>query len=285
MHAPRSAPRAAARGSMEGPIARGERPWRRAAALVAMLLAAGCAGTPPPPQAGVARADPRPVAAGSLIASPIGTDANPARPWELALLPRQTKPVTEFSVVELDGQRVLRVSASRSYGKLMHPIDANGKARPRVLHWDWRVDRAPEADLRQRSGDDVALRVCAFFDWPMDRMPLIDRTRLLAAEAIAGQELPTAAICWVWDAALPAGTVMPNAFTRRLRMIVVDGDGSRTQWRSHTRDLLADFRTAFADEWRDGDVLPAVRAVAIGSDTDNTAGEGLGFVRAISLRD
>ena len=113
---------------------------------------------------------------------------------------------------------------------------------------------------------------------------MLERTKLVAAEALTGQDLPTAAICYVWDKALPSGTVMPNAFTRRLRMIVVDGEGSATQhWRRHTRDLHADFRAAFADEWRDGDQAPPVRAVVIGSDTDNTGGEGLSFVRAIDL--
>ncbi len=189
-------------------------------------------------------------------------------------------------MVELEGRRVLRVAASRSYGKLLHPVAAaQGAAgmRPRYLNWEWRVDQSPQAaDLRQRSGDDVALRVCAFFDWPHERLPMVDRSRLLAAEVIAGQDLPTAALCYVWDAKLPRGTVMPNAFTRRLRMIVVDGDAG--EWHEHKRDLYTDFRAAFADEWREGDPLPPVSAVVIGSDTDNTAGEGLGFLRAISLR-
>ena len=248
------------------------------AVATAIAVLAGCASAPhaPAPATSAPRA--------SLIASPIGQSTEPPAPWRLALLPRQTKPVTEFSVVDLDGQRVLRVAASRSYGKLLHPIDMPTDARARTLAWDWRVDRAPDADLRQRAGDDVAVRVCAFFDWPIERLSLLDRTRLVAAEALAGQDLPTAAICWVWDQALPSGTVMPNAFTRRLRMIVVDGEGGATKaWRRHTRDLHADFRTAFADEWRDGDQLPPVRAVVIGSDTDNTGGEGLAFVRAIDL--
>jgi hypothetical protein len=252
-------------------------------ALAALMLS-GCASTTRAPDANDLPPGSQGAKPGSLISSPIGASAQPTAPWRLALLPRQTKPVTDFSVVDLDGQRVLRVAASRSYGKLLYPVYAPDEVRARTLAWDWRVDRAPDADLRQRSGDDVALRVCAFFDWPIDRLPLVDRTRLVAAEALTGQDLPTAAICYVWDKALPSGTVMPNAFTRRLRMIVVDGEGSATKhWQRHTRDLHKDFRAAFADEWREGDQPPPVRAVVIGSDTDNTGGEGLSFVRAIDL--
>lgn len=218
-----------------------------------------------------------------LLAAPIGALDQPEAPWRLALLPRQAKPVTDFSVVTLDDQRVLRIKASKSYGKLLHPVREQS-VRARHLHWDWRVDQAPEADLRKRSGDDVALRVCAFYDWPTQRLPLVDRVKLSTAEFLAGEPLPTAAICYVWDTALPTGTIMPNSFTRRMRMFVVDGEGSiMAQWREHRRDLHRDFRTAFADEWQDGDSVPPLMAVVIGGDTDNTASEGLGFVRTISL--
>ena len=182
---------------------------------------------------------------------------------------------------------MLRVAASRSYGKLLHPIDMPTDARARTLAWDWRVDRAPDADLRQRAGDDVAVRVCAFFDWPIERLSLLDRTRLVAAEALAGQEiaprLPDA------DRAHDEGRV-PLRAARHLgavseaaravrRLHAPRAPGTRCRHKRAPPGAVA----AFADEWRDGDQLPPVRAVVIGSDTDNTGGEGLAFVRAIDL--
>ncbi len=151
----------------------------------AMLIAA----------AGGARAD---AGQPSWLVSPIGLVDMPSTPWKLALLPGQTKPSTQFSVVELDAQRVLRVASIKSYGKLLHPIDLR-LAPPKRLRWDWRIDLHPDADLRSRSGDDVALRVCAFYGW------------------------------------------------------------------------------------EDGDAMPALLAVAIGADSDNTGGEGLAYLRSISL--
>jgi Protein of unknown function (DUF3047) len=223
-------------------------------------------------------------AALSLLVSPIGQAEGPSAPWKLALLPRQSKPVTQFSVVSLDAERVLRIASSKSYGKLVHAVDA-GTLAPKRLQWDWRIDHSPEADLRSRSGDDVALRVCAFYDWPVSKMPAVDRMRLALAEAVAGEPLPGAAVCYVWDKALPVGTVMPNAFTRRIRNMVVEGDAaSLASWREHSRDLQKDFRVAFADEWEDGDTPPPLLAVAIGADTDNTGGEALAYVRSISLK-
>jgi hypothetical protein len=218
-----------------------------------------------------------------LLSSPVGAADQLDQRWRLALLPRQTKPITQFEVASLDGERVLRVKAQKSYGKIMHPVQPRHE-RARKLKWQWRVDQAPQADLRRRQGDDVALRVCAFFDWPMQRVPAVDRARLSMAELLAGEPLPTATICYVWDASLPTDTVMPNAFTRRIRMIVVNGEGSpMADWMRHERDLHKDFRTAFADEWQEGDAVPPLRAVLIGADTDNTGSESLSYLRTIDL--
>jgi hypothetical protein len=239
----------------------------------------------PSPQSELASA-PRPRALGARrggVTSPIGLDARPHAPWRLALLPRQTKPVTDFSVVTLDDQRVLRISADRSYGKLLHPVEPD-HATARMLSWQWRVDQFPVADLRQRGGDDVAVRVCAFFDWPQERLSMVDRARLATAELIAGESLPSAVMCYVWDPALPTGTIIPNAFTRRLRTVVVDGDGTSSgTWLEHRRNLQRDFQAAFWEEWRDGDTMPPLRAIVIGSDTDNTAGMSLSYLRDIRL--
>jgi hypothetical protein len=222
-------------------------------------------------------------AARGALRSPIGDTAQPHAPWRLSLLPRQSKPITDFSVVAIDDTRVLRVSADKSYGTLLHPVDGPS-AQARSLTWQWRVDQAPVADLRQRSGDDAALRVCVLFDWPQERLSFRERARLTTAELLAGEPLPTAALCYAWDTALPTGTVMPNAYTRRVRTIVVDGDGSSpSQWVTHRRELLRDFRAAFLDEWREGDTMPPITAVLIGSDTDNTGTMALAYLRDIQL--
>ena len=218
------------------------------------------------------------------LASPIGAGATPAEPWIVTLLPRQKKPATRFDVVALDGQRVLRVRADGSYGNLVHEIAA---ATPtRTLRWSWRIDIAPDADLRTKEGDDTAMKVCALYDWPRDRLSVGERMKLAAASALAGKPLPAATLCWVADARLPEGTLLPNAFTARLRMIVVQqlSAGALARWSEHQRDLHADFRRAFADEWHDGDAMPPLRAVLIGADADNTASQALGYLRSIELR-
>ncbi len=223
---------------------------------------------------------------GTALASPIGPGESPAAPWSVALLPRQKPPATRFDVVEVEGRRVLRVRADRSYGNLVHTVPPE-LAGGRTLRWSWRVDTAPDVDLRTKEGDDVALKVCALYDWPRDRLPLGERAKLAAASVVTGTTLPTATVCYVADARLAEGTWLPNAYTGRIRMLVVQQRAAASVTRSWTevqRDLHADFRRAFADEWRDGDVVPPLRAVLIGADSDNTASESLAYLRSIDLR-
>jgi hypothetical protein len=231
----------------------------------------------------VAQGDARPARAARLE-SPIGPGAEPAAPWRLGLLPKQKPPATRFDVVELDGVRVLRVASPSSYGNLLRTFEP---ALPGelTLRWSWRVDRAPDADLRTREGDDVAMQVCVLYEWPLERLPLGDRLKLTTARAITGDALPTATICYVADKALATGTWLANAYTQRVRLLVVQGrEAPLDRWSTHERDLQADFRRAFADEWRDGDSAPPVRAIGVGGNTDNTASDGLGYLRSIELR-
>lgn len=219
-------------------------------------------------------------AGGPLLVSPIGSTDAPAAPWHLIGLPQQVKPFTRFSVVALEGQRVLKVETQASYGNLVHPVleQANGH----VLRWRWRLDEPlTGSDLQRREGDDSPLKVCALFDLPMSAVPFIERQVLRVARLRSGEQLPAASVCYVWDARLPAGTVLDNAFTRRLRMIVLRGPeaGLRT-WYAEQRDIWADFRRLFADE---ATTLPPLVGIGIGADADNTQGHSLGYLATISL--
>lgn len=219
-------------------------------------------------------------AGGPLLVQPAGPGEQPQAPWHVVGLPQQAKPLTRFSVVTLDGQRVLKVEAHGSYGNLLHPVleQPNGQ----VLRWRWRLDEPlPAANLRRRDGDDSPLKVCALFDLPMAAVPFIERQVLRIARLRTGEMLPAASICYVWDAHLPAGTVLDNAYTRRVRMVVLRGPeaGLRT-WQAEQRDIGADFRRLFADET---DVVPPLIGIGIAADADNTQGHGMGYVGPIQL--
>jgi hypothetical protein len=201
-------------------------------------------------------------------------------PWHLAGLPNQTKPFTRFSLADIDGHRVLRVEAVRSFGNLVHPLSA--EVAHAHLAWRWRVDQLVDgADLRSRAGDDASLKVCVSFDLGLDRVPFVERQLLRYARSRSREPIPAATICYVWDTSLPPGTELDNAFTRRIRTVVLEsGAGHRSEWRSERRDIVADFERLFGDESRE---VPPLFGVAVGADADNTQSRSLGYVDALKL--
>ncbi len=207
----------------------------------------------------------------------------PSAPWVLALLPDQKAPATHFTVERGDAEVVLRVDAQGSYGNLLHPLP--GGAPPGQLAWRWRLDQVnPLADLRRREADDNNLRVCAFFDLPLDQVPFIERQVLRLARARTAAALPAATVCYVWDARWPAGTVIENPYSRRVRSLVLRHTASAPPglWVDEKRDLAADFLRLFGDEA--GGQVPALIGIAVGADADNTGGHSAGRLARLQWR-
>jgi Protein of unknown function (DUF3047) len=217
-----------------------------------------------------------------LLAPLEGPGTMPPPPWREVLLPKQTLPKTRFELVDIDGTRALRIESPASYGTLVHALDAPRAAVP-VLSWRWRLDRAVAgADLRQKAGDDAAVKVCVMFDHALDRVPFVERQQLRLARLLSGEPLPAATLCYAWDRLLPAGSVLPNAYTGRMRWMVLQGQGSPLgEWRSEQRDLRTDFLKAFGDEATE---LPRISAVLVGADADNSGGHGLAHVAGLVLK-
>jgi hypothetical protein len=201
--------------------------------------------------------------------------------WAAAPLPAQKLPPTRFELVELEGVRSLRIVAEGSYGNLVHQVSP-AAAQSRTLRWRWRLDEAiAGADLKTRAGDDAAVKVCALFDLPDERIPFVERQLMRVARLASGQRLPGATLCYVWAPLAAAGQVLPNAHTRRMRWMVLQGQGAPLgSWREERRDLRADVLRAFGDEAAEP---PPLLAVLVGADADNTGGRGQAVLQALEL--
>jgi hypothetical protein len=206
-----------------------------------------------------------------------GSTEKPPAPWQILGFPQKNtpKPVTQFDEVTLDGERVLRISTDRSYGNL---VDQASGPVPGQLAWSWRLDQPLSGtDIATRSGDDSALKVCVLFDEPLERVPALQRGLLKVERSSTGQDLPAATLCYLWDSKYPPGTAGNNAFTSRLRYIVLRGpEAPLGVWANQTRDVSKDFLTLFGDE--DPEVPPVV-GVLVGADADNTKAHSVGYLR------
>ncbi|NMM15073.1 MAG: DUF3047 domain-containing protein [Rhodoferax sp.] len=192
-------------------------------------------------------------------------------------LPKEFRIVTlpkiarnNFSLVADEGKTVLRVDSDNSAGSLDIPLTApasdaagGGKA---VLEWRWKVNRMlDKADMEDKLDDDHSARVYVFFDVPLESLSFADRSKIKLARLVAGVEVPTAALCYVWDNKYRIGYKTWSPYTHRLRKIVLQsGPAHVGQWMTESRDVYADFRDAFGFD------APAVTSIAVGSDSDNT---------------
>ena len=101
------------------------------------------------------------------------------------------------------------------------------------------------------------------------------------ARARSGELLPAATLCYVWDPALARGTLLPNAYTARVRYLVLNSaESALGQWHTHQRNLHADFLQAFGTE---SATVPPLLAIVVGADADNTGHNSLAFVGDLVL--
>lgn len=227
---------------------------RRLAALAAagwIVLSGGAAGVDLAPESIAPFAD-----------APEGSALPPG--WRPTKVPGVSRP-TVYDIVRDDGVSVLRARARSAMSGLDHVVSVDPDRTP-ILSWRWKVTRPVNGGAAgTRQGDDYSARVYVFFDYDLNRLGFLARSKVKLARALHGDAVPAAALCYVWDARAPVGTIVPSAFTDRVRMIILDsGAADAGRWVSHSRNVAEDFRKAF------GEAPPRVTGVAVATDTDNT---------------
>lgn len=199
------------------------------------------------------------------------------QPWA-PLTFRNIAAHTAYTLVDDAGVTVLRADARSSASALVHAIGLEA-AIPFRLHWRWRTSALlPGSDLRMAAGDDSPLRIQVSFKLDEAHLTIAERTRIALARAFYGIELPHSALVYVWDRSSPVGSIIANPSTDRARVVVVEsGPGHLGQWRSYSRDVLADYRRAFGAE------APRVASISLMTDTDDTGATATAFYGDVRL--
>jgi hypothetical protein len=209
------------------------------------------------------------------------SEALPA-PWRLVGLPSGKAPLAQFEIATVGNEKVLKLATDKTYGTALHEVKPTVLAAGSTLKWRWRLEQElPLADLKEKATDDAAIKVCAMFDMPLDKLGFLERSLLQIARRSSAERLPAATLCYVWDHKLPVGSELPNAYSPRLRYVVLDsGEKQRGQWLAHERDLAADLQRAFGHEF---DTPPPLVAIVVGADSDNTKGKSLAYLGDLVL--
>jgi hypothetical protein len=172
---------------------------------------------------------------------------------------------TEYSLVAEDGTVVIKAVSNQSASGLSRAISIDPAEYP-VIQWRWKVNNLlHKGDASSKDGDDYPARIYISFASDPDKTGIWERLEQEAARLIQGREVPYRAISYIWGSNSPAGTMIPNAYTQRVMMFVVEGgDEKLQQWVTERRNVYEDYRKAFGED------PTTISGVAIMTDTDNT---------------
>jgi len=168
------------------------------------------------------------------------------------------KPKTTYKLAKDNNKLVLVARSAKSASGQIYTLKLDLKEYS-TLKWSWKIDHIiRKGEENTKEGDDFAARVYVVFP--------------------RGFFSKSRAICYVWANKLPKGEHVTSPFTPNIITVAIDsGEELAGHWTFHQRNILEDYRKFFGEE------PPKLGAVAIMTDTDNTAESAVGYYGDISL--
>ena len=165
---------------------------------------------------------------------------------------------TEYTVIDLVGEKVLMAKSSGTASALIFHKKYSLSDYP-ILSWRWKVENIlDKGDAHTKNGDDYAVRVFVVF--PHWILPM------------------TRSINYIWANKLPQGSIFRNIHVPNATMLAVQsGPENIGRWMSESRNVRKDYQRIFGEE------PPAVGAIAIMTDTDDTGETALGWYDDIRI--
>ena len=186
---------------------------------------------------------------------------------------------TQYQLMEEDGQVVVQAKAEASASGLIRKIRIDPKEYP-IVQWQWKVANIIEkGDVSRKEGDDYPARIYITFEYDSSRVSFSEKIKYNLAKLFYGEYPPLATINYIWASHAPQGLVVPNPYTDRAMMVVVQsGKKKLNTWVDEERNIFDDYKHAFKEE------PPMISGVAIMTDTDNTGESATAYYGDIRFR-
>jgi len=172
---------------------------------------------------------------------------------------------TTYTLVKEDNTVVVKAVAEASASGLIRKIKINPKEYP-VVQWRWKVmNILKKGDVHRKEGDDYPARIYITFEYDSSKLSFFEKVKYEVIRLLYGEYPPLAAINYIWESKAPIGTMVPNPYTDRVMMFVVESGPSKlNEWVNEERNIFEDYKKAFGQE------PPMISGIAIMTDTDNT---------------
>ena len=173
---------------------------------------------------------------------------------------------------------VLVVESRGGASMLFHRLPQGGSASD-ALAWRWRVESTMAAtDLTRKGADDRPLALYLSFPYDPATATLAERMTRPLVELRQGRDAPGRVLAYTWGGTEPRGAVLESPYLGSSGAIVVlrSGDAPTGVWFDEEVDPQDDYRRVFG-------AAPAgpPLQIAVGADSDDTAGESLAYVADI----
>ncbi|MDF0666805.1 MAG: DUF3047 domain-containing protein [Nitrospira sp.] len=182
------------------------------------------------------------------------------KPLTFPKIPKQT----HYEVIKDGGRLVVKAVSEASASGLTKQVKIDPKEFS-VVRWQWKVENLLKtSDVTRKDGDDYPARLYITFEYDPDKVSVGKKLKYKAGRVLFG-DIPIGAINYVWERKAPVDTIIDNAYTDFVKMVVVESGPQKVgTWTDEERNIYEDYKKAFSEE------PPMINGVAIMSDTDNT---------------
>ncbi len=167
----------------------------------------------------------------------------------------------KYQVVQEDTNLVLQISSHNSVSVLWRMLNLKS-TKVGKISWRWKIEKSlsKKNEEKTKIGDDYAARLFVVFE-----------PHLVSWK--------TRALCYVWAAKEPVGSVYRNPYAKSVGTIVVEsGNKQKRKWITEERNFISDYVKIFRD------TPEMISAVAIMVDTDNTGQKATAWFDDIVLQ-
>lgn len=172
---------------------------------------------------------------------------------------------TAYTLVKESDRVVVKAVSEAASSGLTREITIDPREYP-IVQWRWKVTNLiAKSDVTRKDGDDYPARLYITFAYDSSKLSLFERAKYEAARLLYGQYPPLGAINYIWANRESKELIVPNPYTGRAMMIVVEsGSANLNKWITEERNIYTDYKRAFGEE------PPLISGVAIMTDSDDT---------------
>lgn len=191
--------------------------------------------------------------------------------WKPLTFPK-IKRHTAYTLIREGDNVVVKAESEASSSGLTREISIDPKQFP-VVQWQWKVSNLlKKSDVARKDGDDYPARLYITFAYDPSKVGLFEKAKYETARLLYGQYPPLGALNYIWDSHAAKGTIVPNPYTERAMMIIMEsGAMDLNRWITEERNVYEDYKAAFGEE------PSLISGVAIMTDTDNTGESATAF--------